>query len=130
MVSQLAEALAESHLCRPGTGPNVDRMTAPPSTPRQLYQAWIEDQIEEYKAALTRDELMDLADQAVKELFDSPDGQYPLTEILLRDAVDALLFERLRLPDYRQWLRTCHSDTGARPRKGTTAPRRLGKRNT
>ena len=83
--------------------------------PRQQYQAWVEEQIEEFKTALTRDELLDLAEQAVSDLFTTPDGQYPLTEILLRDAVDALLFRRMNLPDYKHWLKTCRSDTSIRP---------------
>lgn len=94
-------------------------MVAPESAPRQQYQAWVENQIDEFKAGLTREELLDLAEEAVQGLFDSPDGQYPLTEILLCDAVDALLFERLDLPDFRQWRRLCQSDTSGRPRQGT-----------
>lgn len=94
-------------------------MTSPPSSPRQDYLDWVEDQIEEYKAGLTRDELLSLADRAVEELFDTDDGQYPLTEILLRDAVDDLIFHRLGLPGYRRWLRTCRSDTLARPHNET-----------
>lgn len=82
---------------------------------RRQYQAWVEEQIEEYKTALTRDELLDLAEQAVEDLFTTPDGQYPLTEILLRDAVDQLLFKRLNLPDYRHWVKLCQSDTSMRP---------------
>jgi len=74
-------------------------------SPRQLYLAWIEEQIEEYKARLPRDELLQLADEAVRALFTSEDEQYPLTEILLRDAVDALIVRRLGLPSYRAWLR-------------------------
>lgn len=88
--------------------------------PRQQYQAWVEEQIEEYKTALTRDELLDLAEQAVEDLFTTPDGQYPLTEILLRDAVDQLLFKRLNLPDYKHWLKLCRSDTSMRPVLETT----------
>jgi hypothetical protein len=53
-------------------------------------------------------------------LFTTPDGQYPLTEILLCDAVDALLFRRLNLPDYKQWLKLCRSDTSMRPSTGTS----------
>jgi hypothetical protein len=94
-------------------------MTAPASAPRQQYQGWVEDQIDEFKASLTRDELLDLAEEAVGSLFHSPDGQYPLTEILLADAVDALLFTRLNLPDFRQWRRSCQIDTRKRHRKGT-----------
>ena len=83
--------------------------------PRQQYQAWVEEQIEEFKTALTRDELLNLAEQAVQELFTSPDGQYPLTEILLCDAVDRLLFQRLNLPDYKHWVKACRTDTAMRP---------------
>ena len=96
-------------------------MSTPSESPRQRYQAWIEDQIEEYKAALTRDELLDLAEVAVDQLFDAPDGQYPLTEILLCDAVDRLLLQRLNLPDYRQWQRMCRNDTSGRPHNETQA---------
>ena len=88
--------------------------------PRQQYQAWVEEQIEEYKTALTRDELLDLAEQAVSDLFTTPDGQYPLTEILLRDAVDTLLFQRLNLPDYKHWVKACRNDTTVRPGIETT----------
>jgi hypothetical protein len=94
-------------------------MTAPRVAPRQLYHEWVEEQIEEYKAALTRDELLEVADQAVDRLFGDPDGQYPLTEILLSDAVDRLLFERLNLPAYRDWERSCRIDTDHRSREGT-----------
>jgi len=100
-------------------------MPAPNSAPRQQYHAWVENQIEEFKAGLTREELLDLAEEAVQCLFDSPDGQYPLTEILLCDAVDALLFERLNLPDFRQWRRQCHSDTPGRHREGTAGGARV-----
>jgi len=95
------------------------RMSDPHASPRQLYLAWVEDQIEEYKAGLHRDELLELAEDAVRELFASRDGQYPLTEILLRDAVDQLIFRRLKLPSYRQWLRMCRSDTPERPPEST-----------
>lgn len=91
---------------------------------RQAYNAWIEDQIEEFKATLTRDELLDLAEEAIQSLGDSPDGQYALTEILLRDAVDALLTDRLKLPDYRQWRRVCQSDTPGRLMERTPGPAR------
>ena len=88
-------------------------------SPRQRYNDWVQDRIEEHKASLTRDELLSLADRAVCELFDSDDAQYPLTEILLRDAVDALIFAKLDLPGYRKWLKTCQTDTPTCPRNGT-----------
>ena len=99
-------------------------MTAPDLAPRQQYMAWVEDQIEEFKAGLTREELLNLAEEAVHCLFASPDGQYPLTEILLCDAVDALLFARLDLPDFRHWRRACQNDTLERLRKGTASDTR------
>lgn len=91
-------------------------------SPRQEYVDWIEERIEEYKSALTREELLSIADEAVDGLYDTDDGQYPLTEILLKDAVDTLIFRRLHLPTYRQWLKSYQSDTEKRPQEGTDAP--------
>src|SRR3954471_1670530 len=99
-------------------------MTAPHTAPRQLYLAWLEEQIEDHKAGMAREELLDLAEEAVQQLFHTPDGQYPLTEMLLCDAVDALLLRRLNLPDFKQWLRTCHLDTAERPALETAEPLR------
>jgi hypothetical protein len=96
-------------------------MNAPPRSPRQQYLDWVEEQIEEYKGALTRDELLSLADDAVRQLFDDNHGQYPLTEILLKDAVDALIFKHLGLPSFRKWRRSYHIDTPDCPQKETDA---------
>ena len=97
-------------------------MTAPSAAPRQLYNAWVEEQIEDFKTSLTRDELLALAYEAVQQLFDSPEGQYPLTERLLCDVVDTLLFHRLGLPDFKQWQKQCRNDTAKRPPKATLEP--------
>lgn len=91
------------------------------SAPRQHYLAWVEDQIEEYKTTLSHDELLDVAEEAIERLRSDPDGQYALTELLLCDAVDALLFRKLHLPDYKQWRKACRNDTATRPRDGTIA---------
>ena len=107
--------MTSAGLCRSPSNYRFGVMTNPFAAPRRQYQAWIEEQIEEYKTALTREELLDLAEQAVEDLFTSPDGQYPLTEILLCDAVDTLLFRRLNLPDYKHWLKLCRTDTSLRP---------------
>jgi hypothetical protein len=99
-------------------------MDIPPMTPRRLYEAWVEEQIEDYKSILGREELLSLADSAVDLLFASPDGQYPPTEILLCDAVDQLLAQRLNLPSYRQWLRMHRTGAAGLPlddTPGTTA---------
>jgi len=94
-------------------------MTAPASPSKQLYHAWVEQRIEDFKDSISRDELLEFADEAVQELYSDPDGQYALTEIVLRDAVDMLLFRRLGLPSYRQWLKLCQIDTSDRPPEGT-----------
>lgn len=88
-------------------------------SPRQQYLDWVEECIEDYKNSLTREELLSIAEQAVDNLFDTDDEQYPLTEILLRDAVDGLIFRRLDLPTYRRWLNSCQSDTSDRPDNGS-----------
>jgi hypothetical protein len=88
-------------------------MVEPSPSTHQIYLAWVEDRIEQYKASIARDELLDLAEEAVRELHGAPDGQYALTEILLRDTVDALIFQRLKLPSYRAWLRRRDRQTPA-----------------
>lgn len=88
-------------------------------SPRQEYIQWIEDRIEDFKSSLTREELLSIAEQAVDGLYQTDDGQYPLTEILLKDAVDAVIFQRLHLPTYRQWLNSYRTDTPDRPPEGT-----------
>ncbi len=94
-------------------------MTAPASPSRQLYLAWIEQRIEDYKDSISRDELLEVADEAVQELWADPEGQYTLTEVVLSDAVDMLLFRRLGLPSYKQWLKLCQIDTPDRPPEST-----------
>ena len=98
---------------------------APDLALRRRYHAWVEEQIEEFKTGLTRDELMSLADEAVSTLQGAPDGQYPLTEILLCDAVDTLLFDRLDLPSFRRWRRACQSDTSERHTEETHETARI-----
>ncbi len=95
-------------------------MTAPVSPSKQLYHAWVEQRIEDFKDSISRDELLEYADEAVQELYADPAGQYALTEIVLRDAVDTLLFRRLGLPSYRQWLKLCQIDTPQRPPESTS----------
>ncbi len=94
-------------------------MTAPVSPSKQLYHAWVEQRIEDFKDSISRDELLEFADEAVQELYADPKGQYALTEIVLRDAVDMLLFRRLGLPSYKQWLKLCQIDTPERPPEST-----------
>lgn len=59
--------------------------------------------IEEYKNALAREELLEIGDEAVRELEANAGGQYLLTEVLLLEHVDRLIARRLRLPSFPRW---------------------------
>jgi hypothetical protein len=102
--------------------PSIAPMPDLSASPRQLYLDWVEAQIEEYKDSISREHLLELADHAIDQLQHSPDGQYRLTEILLRDAVDALIFRHLQLPTFRRWLKLCQTDTAPRPLSETSKP--------
>lgn len=70
---------------------------------RQEYEEFVLQRIEEYKEQLSRSDLMNLGDEAVRELEAGPEGQLVLTEVLMLDHVDRLITKRLRLPAYRRW---------------------------
>src|SRR5690606_16188484 len=89
------------------------RSLAPHSMPRnsapslrQVYDEWVEEQIEEYKDSVPRDDLLRLAEEVCEELRVSGGGQYQLTEILLCDAVDRKIASLMKLPTYRSWRTT------------------------
>jgi hypothetical protein len=84
--------------------------TRHPRSLRQEYEEFVLEQIEEYKDELSRDALLRLADEAVRELEIGPDQQLVLTEVLLLDHVDRLIKKRLKLPSFRRW-RTQHLRT-------------------
>jgi hypothetical protein len=60
-------------------------------------------QIEEYKDRLSRQDLMAIADEAVRELEVGPEEQLVLTEVLVLEHVDRLIRRRLRIPTFRRW---------------------------
>lgn len=66
----------------------------------------MEDQVEDFKERISRNELLSLADDVVRNLRVSPRGQYQFTEVLLAEAVDRHIFRLLKLPSYRAWLTT------------------------
>lgn len=70
---------------------------------RHAYADWVDERIEEYKEAISRADLLRLADDVIEELRVSHEGQYQLTELLLLEAVDRRIFRLLRLPGYRAW---------------------------
>ena len=89
---------------------------------RQVYEQWVEDQIEEYKDSVPRADQLRLADEVCEELRVNQRGQYQLTDMLLCTAVDRKIFKLLKLPGYRTWTRTRRS--ASRPFFSLDAPKK------
>jgi hypothetical protein len=77
------------------------RRRAVPSL-KQQYHQYILQRIESYKNSLSRRELLELGNEAVAEMEAAGD-QFLLTEVLLTDWVDRLIYKRLRLQPYGRW---------------------------
>src|SRR5215471_7276138 len=67
------------------------------------YELFVEQEIENYKESVPRSVLLGIGDDAVASLSAAP--QFALTELLLWDEVDKIIFKRLRLPSYETWRR-------------------------
>jgi hypothetical protein len=67
------------------------------------YELFVEQEIENYKESVPRSVLLSIGDDAVALLSAEP--QLALTELLLCDEVDKIIFKRLRLPAYDTWRR-------------------------
>jgi hypothetical protein len=89
-----------------------------PRSLRRAYLEWVEEQVEEFKDAIPRSRLLNIADEVVGDLRLSRGGQYQLTEVLLCDAMNRHLFRLLKLPGYRAWCehRALAGDPPADPR--------------
>ena len=74
-----------------------------PRSLKQEYEEFMLQRIEEYKNTLTREELLEIGDEAVRELEAHVGGQYLLTEVLRLEHVDRLISRRLRLPSFPRW---------------------------
>jgi hypothetical protein len=70
---------------------------------RQEYAEFLEQRIEEYKEQLSREQLLAVADDAVRELELASEEQLVLTEVLVLEHVDRLIMRRLNLPTFRKW---------------------------
>lgn len=70
---------------------------------RQEYEDFILQRIDEYKDQLSRNQLLSIADEAVRELEANSEEQLVLTEVLVLEHVDKLIMRRLRLPSFRHW---------------------------
>ena len=67
------------------------------------YELYLEEEIENYKESIPRSVLLGIGDAAVASLTKQP--QFALTELLLTEEVDRIIFQRLRLPTYQTWRR-------------------------
>lgn len=70
---------------------------------RQEYEEFLLQRIEEFKEQLSREELLAIADEAVRELEVGSEEQLVLTEVLVLEHVDRLIMRRLKLPPFRRW---------------------------
>jgi hypothetical protein len=67
------------------------------------YELFVEQEIENYKESVPRSVLLSIGDDAVSAISAEP--QLALTELLLCEEVDRIIFKRLRLPSYDTWRR-------------------------
>ncbi|TMG83992.1 MAG: hypothetical protein E6H78_10905 [Betaproteobacteria bacterium] len=77
-----------------------------PRTARSLryeYELYLEQEIENYKESIPRAAILAIGDEAAARLASEP--QFVLTELLLLEEVDRIIFRRLRLPTYNTWRR-------------------------
>lgn len=70
---------------------------------RHEYGLYIEQEIENYKESIPRSAILAIGDEAAAKLASEP--QFVLTELLLLEEVDKIIFKRLRLPKYETWRR-------------------------
>lgn len=68
---------------------------------RHEYELYVEQEIENYKESIPRSAILAIGDEAAAKLAAEP--QFVLTEVLLLEEVDRIIFKRLRLPKYDTW---------------------------
>jgi hypothetical protein len=81
---------------------------------RHEYDLYVEDEIEAYKESIPRRTLLKLGDEAVVSLKEQP--QLTLTELVVWEEVDRIIFRRLRLVSYETWRRKKLKDQRERQR--------------
>ncbi len=79
------------------------RRHRPPPSLKQQYQEYLLQRIEGYKNSMTREQLLELGDEAANELQATLEGQFLLTEVLMLETVDRLIIKRLGLRPYGRW---------------------------
>jgi hypothetical protein len=70
---------------------------------RHEYALHIEQEVENYKESIPRSAILAIGDEAAAKL--ATEAQFVLTELLLLEEVDRIIFRRLRLPTYDTWRR-------------------------
>jgi hypothetical protein len=65
------------------------------------YGLFIEQEIENYKESIPRSAILTIGDEAASRLASK--DQFALTELLMCEEVDRIIFGRLRLPSYNTW---------------------------
>jgi len=70
---------------------------------RHEYGLYLEQEIENYKESIPRSAILAIGDEAAARL--AAEAQFVLTEMLLLEEVDRIIFRRLRLPTYNTWRR-------------------------
>ena len=70
---------------------------------RHEYELYVEQEIENYKESISRSALLAIGDEAAARLVSQP--QFALSELLLCEEVDRIIFRRVRLPTYNTWRR-------------------------
>jgi hypothetical protein len=70
---------------------------------RHEYELYLEQEIENYKESIPRAAILGIGDEAAAKL--ASQSQFVLTELLLLEEVDRIIFSRLRLPKYDTWRR-------------------------
>src|SRR5262245_66257405 len=84
------------------TSPGLPRMaTRTARSLRHEYELYIEQEIESYKESIPRAAILAIGDEAAAKLAAQP--QFVLTELMLLEEVDRIIFRRLRLPKYDSW---------------------------
>jgi hypothetical protein len=88
---------------RPSLIPRAHMATRTARSLRHEYELYIEQEIENYKESIPRSAILAIGDEGAARLAAAP--QFVLTELLLLEEVDRIIFNRLRLPKYETWRR-------------------------
>ncbi len=78
-------------------------LTETPRSLRHEYDMYVENEIENYKFAISRSAMLSIGDEAVAQL--NAQEQFNMDELLVWAEVDKIIRKRLRIPAFRTWQR-------------------------